>query len=1118
MAIENPLNDIDNNDDLHPSLPTTAITPSSVPAIRAGGNACDSTGPGSRIISDVGTWATAPRPGPHRQVPFWGMRRVLGRKRSLTSNSRTNSRVVKTIEISRQNVQQSLPKWISDESGRYPNDEDDSSSLLFTRPQFVERVVLETERLIRGLEWEHRTWSATLSDHHPNDTHSYLLEAEGTDDAMDVLRVTTQTFIREEIGRINLERLLGDGASLVVDVDWVIDLEKDLAYHQILGACLSSIRIDQAHAEGIYIRSVDPKGALAKSLGGREIFNNGCALLAVNKTKVSELSEVEDLMMQAKLESTRTQSKTKIELSLCLSRYADLSEARNVSKSKIHRRDGLPYDEEEHEIFRLHRYIEWTQKQPINHAKVTSEDDEGSASSIEYSTASKKRRSQGKIINKKKAKRRKQIRKEVLSDTDGESDTTDTANATMMDEDYNEKEKNKSKRTTSGYAIFNLFEQKMKPLVILDYKDTRINIKSICSSMWKKHKEIFGEKVRCGDDCKCLMWLPEMVENVIRDHIERPRKKNVAVESEEELEKRTCGIIKNFVPKFIHLLQDEYPTETETQLVKRLVGMWESHQKNRMYGMRCRKGCACQGEWDQIFGKGDKTAAREYLSMMKRSSLMSQSVASSGSQQVTTGPVVPRKKRALPSSNEQSFVKNNRRKKPKLVGLISSMSSRVDIFEVSIASSIPIGGYFKTRKNQCQVFSIYLKGQMAKEPRIQNGTKVLSVKTGGTHIAISSHTELQKFYEDARRTGSSMYISFDKSGAKPNTASDKRMNNIFWNDSGQWIGTANLDENDGWAGGSVNAPKPKPAKMSKQKEQDDKTTANEVYNTTKSILNMLNPGADNERRKTSPKNIGNLKTAKRNEDNLTVAEWTTIVNTSTPGHNIRVPKKNLIARKSSFPAEEPGEDRGLSKLMPAMIKKSKRERTHSKRVKFSIPNNEEYFFYKNEASNVRRILQMKLQANVNQMSQQINPEQALTNALHNGSCNDLIHILEAKDFLAAQSAGDFDLEAVLQKEYTLIGNELKKFKDSDQHKRMESQKNDLSAKYRVLSIYISCIHLIERTMSVKKWYALTIFLKYISLQQNHSIVDAIGGNVSLKLHDDNVKEDLVSFFLNLSCV
>jgi len=379
----------------------------------------------------------------------------------------------------------------------------------------------------------------------------------------------------------------------------------------------------------------------------------------------------------------------------------------------------------------------------------------------------------------------------------------------------------------------------------------------------------------------------------------------------------------------------------------------------------------------------------------------------------------------------------------------------------------------------------------------------VSVKTGGTHVAISSHTELEKFFENARRRKSKMYISFDNQGVKPSNLSDNRINMITWNDSGQWIGTANLYEDVGWAGGAVTVPKPKPAKRSTANNQNAKKKSPKSIK-LKSLLNKMKTGADDPDQ--DKDNLNDTNSVQEDMHDLNVPEWTSIINTGSPGHNTRAPKKLLIAKKSSFPPEEPGEARGLSKLFPSGAKRSKRDRTHSKNVKFSVPNNEEYFFRTNDAANVRRIL-MQPKERINQTSQKLSPGQTLINAIRFKSCSDVIRALEPQEYLEAQCLGDLNLEEVLQKEYNLIGNEIKTM---NKNAGMIAEKNDLSAKYRVLSIYITCIHLIEKTLSLKKWYALNIELKYIDLQQNHSIVDVLGGNVAIKLHDGNMKEDFGS--------
>ncbi len=1078
------------------------------------------------------TWSTPPTPGPH-QAPPWGKRRPQQKKGSKKRKGKMDDEII----ISRREVQQSIPRWIPGELGSY--EDDSSSSLLFARPHFVEKVILVAEeRISSKLTQEHHSWKAILSQDNPR---SYLLEASGTDDALDILGYTAETFVTEEIEKINLESLFEDGASLVVHVKCTINLDCDTA-QQALGVSFSSA---ENTTEGIYIRSMNQKGKLAKALGDEEVYGKGCALLAVNQAKVSSLSEVEERVMEAKWMFPRPLTSPKVEFTLLLSKFTDLSGGHDISKWNITRRDGLPYVKEQHDDFRLDKYMEWVRKQSKNNNGVDTEQeetegDEESVSSAEEDTerretevdegspkfeedTEQQERQEGDEGSPSSAenmnasstptKSIKRMIGEMSPDSESSMETRFTLN-TQIDEDADEnqkKPKTMRQRTAScdenakqngkgkGFAIFREFEKKMRPLIALDYKDTRIDVKAICSTMWKKHKCLFGKNEHCGDSCRCLMWLPEMVENATKDHIERQKKNNARFESEQELEKRTLGICKNFVPKFITKLREEYPTETETQLVSRLVGMWESHQRDRVYGMRCLAGCGCQGEWDQIFGKGDKAAARDFFMMRKRSSLQSRGTASSFST-APSGPVVPRKKRA----HDQNL--GAYRKKPKLTGLISSMVPRVDIFDLAFETSIPIGGYFRTRMNQCVVFSIFLKGQMAKERKLVNGSTVVSVKAGGKPIAVTSHSQLQKIYAATKKKGGKIIISFENKGAKRvNSDNDNRMNNTFWNESGHWIPGLHLEDSDGWAGGAKHGRKSKVAKKPTQRNEIAdmqaplSTPVNKVAETDEIIREEKNP---------SPESMNDI------AHNASVEEWTTIVNTENPGGRNRKPSKSLLIEKSSFPPEVTvaKADKGLSKLWHPSMKRSRRERTHSKSVNICTPNNEEIYFCKGDAPNVRRVLQINnaSEAKPKPRSQIVDPEQALINAFREKSCNDVLEILESQEMQLALTEGKLDLELVLKREYSYIGDELRKLNESGKHLGVDNQKNDLSAKYRILSIYIHCIRLIEKTLALKKWYVLTTQVKHIDLHHEGNMIDEIDGRIIFKLDDANVKENLVS--------
>ena len=162
---------------------------------------------------------------------------------------------------------------------------------------------------------------------------------------------------------------------------------------------------------------------------------------------------------------------------------------------------------------------------------------------------------------------------------------------------------------------------------------------------------------------------------------------------------------------------------------------------------------------------------------------------------------------------------------------------------------------------------------------------------------------------------------------------------------------------------------------------------------------------------------------------------------------------------------------------------------------------------------MRKILQIKKGAKQKDAFQILDPEQDLINAFRKKSCNDVLQILESQEFLSAVSQGRFDFQALLRRQYSSIGAELKKVSASESYSALPD-KRDLRAKHKILNIYINCIHLIEKTLALKKWYALTIELKYIDFQHRSSIVDEIGGNIVVKLDDGNMKENFVSIDYN----
>jgi len=1024
------------------------------------------------------------------QLPQW--------ERESKRNIVENSKVTK-IESIYHHTTWVIPRWIPDEYGKYS---EESPSVLFTPQQFVQSVTVKAEKVINKMDHKHRIWKATLSSNHSISPYSYAVEVRGTLKALEVLRELTQAFVRVEIERSNLKRLVNDDNSLVVDIPWVVDLQAGPA-EQSLGTRISGVH--DANAIGAYIKAIHPNSILAKTLG-QDVCIRGCVLLAVNDKEITDASQVGTIVTEAKSQATKGCSTLKIKLTFCLSKFADLSEAPNLLKMKARKRDGSPYNQEENDSLRLSHLIGVRQGQDLKliqgqaalmhqqemyQEKVDAEvfEDLDSCNSAESDSCqsasevqpialsiSKKRDRQNTNQEKKEVKRRKKgdIKELLYSD----NSNTDTENVNAIDEAVPKIEK---RVPNDGLKNFWVFEAKLKPLFGTDFKDTKINNKFICSSIWKKHKKLLGENTVCGANCKCIMWLPDMTECVIKEYVARQKKKTRVVETEEELKKRTSGICKFFAPRFVPRLEKEYPDENESQLINRLVCMWELHQKNRMYGMKCHENCGCEEEWDQIFGKGDMEKAKVFA---KRSTLLNKRMASQANQkQVSKGPVIPRKKKASDPflTCKKQYAPSEIMNKNRTVSrsLISSLTSRSELYEVAFDSSIALGGFFRTDKNtnRCIVYSIHKDGQMSKDQRLVNGTAVVSIITGETRTSIHSHNHLKHFYENAKRTRSRLSVLFDNQNAK----FDSVGNGNEWDNSGHWISTRYLlDEDDGWPGGAKIA----------QKSQVIKASIGFLTDT------MVTSVESNASQMTN--------------HNLTVPEWTSIINTAQPGHSKRAPQKPLIGKKSSFLPDECHETlgsaqnskQGICKLLSSGIQASRRERTHSKKVMFSQLQNKEVYFCKNEAANVRRVLS-NVQVEGNKISPQVSPMQTLVNTIRNGSCKEMLEIFEAQPF------EDVDLESVLQKEYTFVWNEMQKFHGNSQDAERRSQKNDFYAKYRVLRIYIHCIHLIERAMNLKKWYALEIELKHFDLShENNPMIGMIQGDISVKMQNGNVLNDL----------
>ena len=457
-------------------------------------------------------------------------------------------------------------------------------------------------------------------------------------------------------------------------------------------------------------------------------------------------------------------------------------------------------------------------------------------------------------MKRKKSQRPQQHK---LEDTDDES----SADASNANED-GEREKSGSRiARKTGLTVFHDYKQKYNGVVELDFKITKINRSTILGSMWTRHKQLFGETSRCGDKCKCIFSIPELVVNVFQDQITKQREKGEAVETEEELEGRTAGVTSHFAPRFMPLLKEEYPDETASQLLDRLCDMWKVHEKIPMYGLRCNDTCECDGEWDQHFGRGDKAKIAEFSAESRKkkkrqASKLSSRLSSQSDKKTAGGLTIPKKKPKIDSNSlvnsgaapSSKKIFNPREQfPPRNASGASKRPALNDTYEVVFDYSRPLGGYFRTDKlangkNCVRIFSICPHGQLTKDSRIKNKTCVESVLSGENKLFVTTHEELKNQYDTAKRQRRPLKIVFINHGAEF-LPDDVNINN--WNQSA-WIGRFT----DGWDGGAADG------------------------------ASRAAPAFESDRRPDPPKE-----------------EWVTAVNAAVPCHRSKTPARACLVRE-----------------------------------------------------------------------------------------------------------------------------------------------------------------------------------------------------------------------------
>jgi hypothetical protein len=249
-------------------------------------------------------------------------------------------------------------------------------------------------------------------------------------------------------------------------------------------------------------------------------------------------------------------------------------------------------------------------------------------------------------------------------------------------------------------ANFRRFKDKYKPFVDIEYKGTDISNMRAYSSMWDRHKELFGEEHLCDDACICYARTKRLSKNVAEDYVAFQQKKGNPVGSVE-----TAGIADHFAPRFLRLLKKEYPKLKPSEFIQRLSAMWKFHQMNSMFGIKCNKNCQCREEWEGLFCKGDIGRAEEesqrtsHHSSKRRKLDTSSDTSPAKAPGITGGLTIPRKSQQ---------------------GVERTVSAQ-KTYEITFDTHAPLGAYFVNDGDKCKVHSIYSKGQFKKDTRLAPG-------------------------------------------------------------------------------------------------------------------------------------------------------------------------------------------------------------------------------------------------------------------------------------------------------------------------------------------------------------------------------------------------------------
>mmetsp|Transcript_21886 Transcript_21886/g.26804 ORF Transcript_21886/g.26804 Transcript_21886/m.26804 type:complete len:755 (-) Transcript_21886:870-3134(-) len=224
------------------------------------------------------------------------------------------------------------------------------------------------------------------------------------------------------------------------------------------------------------------------------------------------------------------------------------------------------------------------------------------------------------------------------------------------------------------------------------------------------------------------------------------------------------GFTSNFCGKFYERILNQFPNDTPSQILERLLKMWKKHTTQRRFGITCKDNCPCGGSWSDL-----------WLPICE-----SVGVKAHRKEDVTT--------------KTSSKIRSNE------VNLTNDDNIVSEEFQVPLRPSRNnLGCFCVSTKNGCVVASVDPNGFLKKK-RKENllGAVITAVAPfPSKKLEVDSADYLANYFNKMKMIDGRMHIWFK---VCHDTKINQRNCRNDWSDTGSWKGK---DIKEGWAGGAM---------------------------------------------------------------------------------------------------------------------------------------------------------------------------------------------------------------------------------------------------------------------------------------------------------------------------